>query len=165
MAAKCDCLVIGAGLAGLTAARRMADAGVRVTVVEARGRAGGRVHTFIDPAWPVPIEAGAEFVHGDVPDLELALRHAGLETYPVRDRHWLVRHHQLVEFDFEQLWRPVAKRLAEHAGPDLAFADFLDQSGLELAPEERALIVSYVEGFNAADARDVSTAWLGMSDS
>ena len=56
-------LVIGAGLAGLAAARRLADVGVHVTILEARDRVGGRVHTVRDPRLPIPVELGAEFVH------------------------------------------------------------------------------------------------------
>lgn len=62
-------LVIGAGMAGLTAARDLHDAGVQVTVLEARGRIGGRVYTnraFTTSPQAVPIEFGAEFIHGDL---------------------------------------------------------------------------------------------------
>lgn len=57
-------LVIGAGMAGLAAARDLHDAGETVTVLEARDRTGGRV--FTDRAFAgIPVELGAEFIHGD----------------------------------------------------------------------------------------------------
>ena len=54
--------VIGAGIAGLTAARDLQDAGFDVVVVEARDRIGGRINTVTDKDWPFPIELGAAFV-------------------------------------------------------------------------------------------------------
>ncbi|HSP51727.1 MAG TPA: FAD-dependent oxidoreductase [Cryobacterium sp.] len=54
--------VIGAGIAGLTAARDLKIAGYDVVVVEARGRIGGRIDTVTDKDWPFPIELGAAVV-------------------------------------------------------------------------------------------------------
>lgn len=54
--------VIGAGVAGLTAARRLSAHGVHVTIFEARDRIGGRTHT--DESWGVPIDLGASWIHG-----------------------------------------------------------------------------------------------------
>ena len=54
--------VIGAGAAGLAAARQLADAGFTVMVLEARNRLGGRIHTVTDDAWPMPVELGASFI-------------------------------------------------------------------------------------------------------
>lgn len=55
-------IVIGAGMAGAAAARRLADSGVEVIVIEARGRIGGRVYS--DVSWGQPVEMGAAWVHG-----------------------------------------------------------------------------------------------------
>ena len=56
-----DVVVVGAGMAGLTAARALAEAGLKVLVVEAQDRIGGRIWTrhVGDEA----IELGAEFLH------------------------------------------------------------------------------------------------------
>jgi phytoene dehydrogenase-like protein len=68
-----DVLVIGAGAAGLAAARAVFDAGRSVRVLEARDRIGGRIDSRRDPNLPVAVELGAEFVQGVLPrSLELA---------------------------------------------------------------------------------------------
>src|SRR5262252_8542167 len=59
---ECDVIVIGAGAAGLAAARRLASAGVPVRVIEARNRVGGRAWTARDPSG-LPIELGCAWLH------------------------------------------------------------------------------------------------------
>src|SRR5258708_22490180 len=77
-----DVVVVGAGMAGLTAARALAEAGLKVLVVEAQDRIGGRIWTrhVGDEA----IELGAEFIHGRPPELWALVEEAGLETYERR---------------------------------------------------------------------------------
>src|SRR5262245_24233441 len=56
-------VVAGAGLAGLTAALDLVDAGWDVVVLEARDRVGGRVHTLYEPFSPgMHAEAGGESI-------------------------------------------------------------------------------------------------------
>ena len=62
-------VVIGAGAAGLAAAQRLHEQGEDVVVLEARDRIGGRVWTVRPRSLAVPIELGAEFIHGDPPEL------------------------------------------------------------------------------------------------
>lgn len=57
--------VVGAGLAGLTAARELADQGFEVVVIEARDRIGGRVQSIVDEAFGTPVELGSWFVADD----------------------------------------------------------------------------------------------------
>ncbi len=75
-------VVVGAGMAGLAAARRLADEGVRITVLEARERIGGRVRT--DATLGVPIDLGAAWIHGtDGNPLVGLAAEAGAETVPM----------------------------------------------------------------------------------
>jgi hypothetical protein len=73
-----DVLVLGAGMAGVTAARELVRKGFSVSVLEGRGRIGGRVHSVQDFCGE-PVEAGAEFIH--CPDAAILpeARDAGLE--------------------------------------------------------------------------------------
>ena len=63
--------VLGAGVAGLAAARALHDAGYSIVIFEARDRIGGRVATVRADTWPIPIELGASWVH-DVAASDLA---------------------------------------------------------------------------------------------
>jgi monoamine oxidase len=72
-----DVLVVGAGMAGLTAARALAQHGLTVAVVEGRDRLGGRVYSVRDFC-AAPIEGGAEFVHTGDAEIWPEIRAAGL---------------------------------------------------------------------------------------
>jgi hypothetical protein len=70
--------VVGAGLAGATAARLLSDRGFDVVVIEARDRVGGRIETRTDDAWPFPVELGSASVSAD--GLEELLRLNDVDT-------------------------------------------------------------------------------------
>lgn len=75
-------VVIGSGMAGISAARDLAEAGLDVVVLEGRMRIGGR--TWTDDSWGVPLDLGASWIHGTAapnPIWALARKH-GLPTIP-----------------------------------------------------------------------------------
>ncbi|HET9224684.1 MAG TPA: FAD-dependent oxidoreductase, partial [Roseiflexaceae bacterium] len=80
---EADVLIVGAGMAGLAAARELDRAGLTVRVLEARDRVGGRVWTQRDGASPIPIELGAEFIHGRPPETWQIVRAANLAAYEI----------------------------------------------------------------------------------
>lgn len=87
MKRRVDVLVIGAGAAGFAAGRELSQAGLTAIIVEARDRIGGRMWTLQDPNGPLPIELGAEFVHGEAPETFAIIRAAGLLTDQLPDVH------------------------------------------------------------------------------
>src|SRR5215831_17148281 len=88
MNSRTDVAIIGAGASGLAAAVELTKAGRAVVLLEARDRIGGRVHTIRDPALPLPLELGAEFIHGQPSELLEIVRDANPITYDVEGEHW-----------------------------------------------------------------------------
>jgi monoamine oxidase len=71
--------VIGAGIAGLSAAQRLKAAGAEVVVLEARDRVGGRVHSGVNSAGTT-IENGATWIHGNQAEFETLVAGMSLAT-------------------------------------------------------------------------------------
>jgi monoamine oxidase len=90
-------LVIGAGMAGLAAARILQDSGETVTVLEAKNRIGGRTHTSRSFA-SHPVELGAEFIHGDRAATWELVKELGLRTL-----HWTKLDDSLVRLETGEL--------------------------------------------------------------
>jgi monoamine oxidase len=81
--ADCDVVVVGAGLAGLTAARELTEAGLEVRVLEARDRVGGR--TLSQPVGEHPediVELGGQWVGPTQHEVLSLAQDFGIETYP-----------------------------------------------------------------------------------
>lgn len=79
-----DVIVVGAGLAGLTCALELEQAGLKVTVLEARNRVGGRVWTFRGFASGQVAEAGGEFIEAGHLRMSALADRFGLELAQAR---------------------------------------------------------------------------------
>ncbi len=156
--AQKDVLILGAGMAGLAAARTLAERGLRVLVLEVQGRVGGRIHTVqVDGE---TVELGAEFLHGRPPELWALAAEAGLETYEREGAMLTFEDGRLMDAGEEQeeIFTPL-EDLRGFDGLDQTFAEYLD--GKDVDEESRRGMIGYVEGFNAADHREISVAGLG----
>jgi monoamine oxidase len=148
-------LIVGAGAAGLAAAERMSHSGLEVTILEARERTGGRLYTVQSQGTNVPIELGAEFVHGSKNTTWEFIRAAKLKTVKVPDQHWRVMGGEW-EKDSE-FWDELSE-LTKKIDTDERDEDFSSLLNRTRDLDERTkwLAKEYVEGFHAADAYRMS---------
>jgi monoamine oxidase len=156
MESEADIVIIGAGMCGLSAAIKLAKAGKRVLIIEARDRTGGRVHT-LNWHYSQKVEAGAEFIHGDLPLTQALVKEAGGSidedegefyssskgsVYHARD---LVPHMRKVMHAFNELKE------------DTTLSVFLQTHFTsEEDIETRERIIRQAEGFDAADPDRIS---------
>ena len=164
----CDVIVIGAGAAGLIAAGELVEAGQRVALLEARDRIGGRIWTRRETGVAVPIELGAEFIHGHAPITEGLLTAAGATVIEAADSHFALEDGQLSSRGgfFPHIRAALRKKSDALARHDMTFDALLDQLSHVLSPEQREYARMMAEGFDAADtarasARALVEEWTG----
>lgn len=154
-------IIVGAGAAGLSAARILSRAGHSVLILEARSRIGGRIHTLQGEGFSQPVEEGAEFIHGKLPLTEALLKEAKVEAIPGAGRPWQVENNTLSEGDlFHEGWDILIERL-NALQSDMTIGDFLEKHLQE--PELKSLresVIQFVEGYDAADVFKASALAL-----
>ena len=146
------------------AARVLRAAGRDVLILESSSRVGGRVMTLNGTLAGIPVELGAEFIHGDAPITRKLLDEARLATVPVLGDHFRSDDGELSPQG--PLWKRMS-RVFRYMNPDRetdrSFEEFLDGNpgGRSLA-RERQLARGFVEGFNGADASLISEKSLAQ---
>ena len=173
--ASWDVVIIGAGVSGLAAASELRKSGLSVLILEARDHVGGRAWTRHEPDLSAPIELGAEFIHGRVPETFELLREVGKAALDTSGAHWTLRNGKLVR-NTEDLFGAIQAALERSnvlKEPDVSFETWLSHSAqYGLSPEAAVMARAFVEGFDAADPARVSAHFVarewgsgGMLDS
>jgi monoamine oxidase len=156
-----EVIIIGGGVAGLAAADELLRAGRKFLLVEARHRLGGRILTGREASETMPIELGAEFIHGKPPALFDLIKEAKLRVVEGDDRRFISENGALRQLD--DFWEIIERVDSQLSGEnDTTYQTFLDT--VNASAFEKKIAKSYVEGFNAARADQISTAALKFEE-
>lgn len=164
-----DVLILGAGAAGLACAERLKGLGISFTILEARNRVGGRGFTDYALAPGLPVELGAQMVHGRHVITHQWAQEVGLSTRP-----WPVSQRALFSLDrrmcrvpwlalpgypgfgfrsFYEGSRTLPRMLRAFPPPDRTLAEFLDQQSP--SPGARRLVELLHAHVYAADPDEI----------
>lgn len=163
---RSDLVVVGAGVAGLAAAARLASLGHRVTVLEARNRIGGRVKT--SRAWRRPVELGAAWLHGlDDNPLRSLLRAEGCGLQRTHYGDVIVRRpdgrripKQTLNQAYNQMWRLIEDARRPGWKPGRSVADALAAKNWPNSMAEQWVISWEIEHDYAEDTSHLDLAWF-----
>ena len=153
-----DILIIGAGAAGLVAANMLAKAGKTVTVLEARNRCGGRIHTLNNELFFKNAELGAEFIHGDLSVTLNLLKEAGIAHYHAGGEMWRYREGRFEnENVFTGDWGLLMDKLGK-LKKDISIEDFLKKEfpGSKYSSLKDS-VRRFASGYDTADTRKASS--------
>ena len=147
--------VIGAGLAGATAAAQLAQSGMQVTVFEARDRVGGRVFSRVDDSWPVPVQLGPWlFGEGDADVLE-RLSDGEVGIVDLTGARWRSPEGDIDPVDQEPFTAAVTA--AQAAPEDTSVVDALTAAGLDPTDPATAALLSILAAKTGADGQQLSS--------
>src|SRR5690242_939018 len=156
-----DVLIIGAGVAGLAAAGMLSRAGVRVLVLEARDRIGGRIATIHPPGLNLAVELGAEFVHGRPPETFELINDSNLKISRIHGEPFCSNEAGLGPCDFWSRIEKVLERMKTEASPQQSFDAFVRSlHDPQITEEDKRAACNYIRGFHAAHPEEISVQSL-----
>jgi len=154
-----DVVVIGAGAAGLAAARALARGSASVVAIEARDRIGGRIFSVPTPDGSSPAELGAEFVHGPAVETRALIARSGGIAVDSIGASWVQAGGSLAPLETDVTAAgsllAAARELSRDESVDRYLARFAGDDARRAAVEEARL---FAEGFDAADPA-IASAW------
>jgi monoamine oxidase len=161
-----DIVILGAGAAGLAAAHTLAASTHTVAIIEARDRMGGRIQTTYPAGIDLPVELGAEFIHGKPPETWHYLRAAHIPLVEMNGVAWRTDAVGFTPAPPESdALRALHQAINTWQGEDCSLRALFDQHFADPAwAAARAQVISYVEDYLAADPAQVSVAWLAEVD-
>jgi monoamine oxidase len=167
---RADVIVIGAGMAGIAAARKLVEDDFDVIILEARDRPGGRIWT--DDSLGVPLDLGAAAIEGVTGNpLTRLAKEFGVKTRPFDDDTYELydkdgkRLSEAYVNRIDKIWREIQDEifeLAAESGLDTSLQDVLDELLTEYDLNAKALrllrwfIVTEVENLYAAELSEIS---------
>jgi monoamine oxidase len=154
-------IIVGGGAAGLMAAYELSKHKLPVTVLEGKDRLGGRIHTITDNSFGCTIEAGAEFIHGDLPLTISLLNNAGIKYHAANDNMFHLEKGKLKEQKgFAEHWDKLMKQM-RMLEDDMPLNDFLSKFFKDdRYAELRSSVKNFAGGFDLAEISAASTKAL-----
>lgn len=156
-----DVLIIGAGVAGLAAAGMLSRGGMRVLVLEARDRIGGRIATVHPRNLDTAVELGAEFVHGRPPETFELIDDSHLEVSQIYGEPFCSNEAGLEPCDFWSRIEKVLERMKKEGSSQQSFDAFVRTlKDPDITEEDKRAACNYIRGFHAAHPEEISVQSL-----
>ena len=175
-----DVVIIGAGMSGMTAARLLAEMGpgIKVLVLDARDRVGGRMYTSPDDISPHGVELGAQFIWGSQADTFELVSKYGMQTRSSQhfgEANYLYYRDGAAPAPRDEALRAaftakLRKAYEGYQGPDLSLAAFASSNGVAGGPEAELLATEAAQwateagGLSLQAAIEDGAAWNRYRD-